>query len=55
MEETVGVKKNDLFCVFANNWLKDMLACIGVVYKRVSLGAMNKLKVLSSRLSEYRL
>jgi hypothetical protein len=37
LEETVGVKTNDLFRVFANNWLEDMLACIGVIYERISL------------------
>jgi len=53
--ETVVLKMNDLLCIFPNDRLEDMLACIGIVYERISLGAMNKLKVLSSRLSEYRL
>jgi hypothetical protein len=37
LEEKVGVKRKDLFRVFANNWLKDMLACIGVIDERISL------------------
>jgi hypothetical protein len=51
----VVLKMNDLLCIFPNDGLEDMLACIGIVYERISLGAMNELKVLSSRLSEYRL
>jgi hypothetical protein len=53
LEERDVLKMNDLFRVFANNWLEDMLACIWVIYERISLRAMNKLEVLSSRLSEY--
>lgn len=53
--ERVVLKVNDLLCIFTNDGLEDMLACIGIVYERISLGTMNKLKVLSSRLSEYRL
>jgi hypothetical protein len=53
--ETVVLKMNDLLCIFPNDGLEDMLACIGIVYEGISLGSMNELKVLSSRLSEYRL
>jgi hypothetical protein len=55
LEERVVSKTNDLFRIFPNNWLEDMLACIGVIYEGISLGAMNKLEVLGSRLSKYRL
>jgi hypothetical protein len=37
LKETVALKTNDLSRIFASNWLEDMLACVGVIYERISL------------------
>lgn len=37
LKETIDLKTNDLSRIFANDWLEDMLACVGVIYKRIPL------------------
>ena len=37
LKEIVVLKTNDLSRIFANNWFEDVLACIGIIYERISL------------------